>query len=195
VTPSVWLLRHGDTEWTESERHTGRRDIPLSERGRRQATAAGRRLTGRRFTQVFVSPQARARETAERAGVAAGARVHDDLVEWDYGEYEGLTDAETHERAPGWDLFREGCPGGESPQDVTARVSRVLRDVDSVAGDCLLVAHGKLLRALTGAWLGVGIELGAALALEPAAISVLGRTGEVAQLRLWNLAPDGSLGD
>jgi broad specificity phosphatase PhoE len=195
VTADVWLLRHGDTEWTASERHTGRRDIPLSDRGRHQATAAGRRLAGRRFSQVFVSPQTRARETAELAGVAATAVVLDDLVEWDYGEYEGLTDAETLDRAPGWELFRDGCPGGESPADVTQRVVRVLHAVDGASGDCLLVAHGKLLRALAGHWLGAGIELGAALALEPAALSVLGRSGAVAQLRLWNLAPTGPTAD
>jgi broad specificity phosphatase PhoE len=185
----VWLLRHGDTEWTAAQRHTGRRDIPLSESGRRQAKLAGRHLARLRFERVFVSPQARARETCALAGVSDRAEVLDALVEWDYGEYEGLTDSETLRRAPGWDLFRDGCPGGESPAQVAARVARVIDTVAGAGGDRLLVGHGKTLRALAGIWLGAGIEFGASLAMEPAAVSTLACADGRRQLRLWNLLP------
>jgi broad specificity phosphatase PhoE len=186
VSDRVWLLRHGATEWTEAERHTGREEVPLSNEGRDQAREAGGRLAGIEFANVFVSPQGRARETAALAGVGERAQVRDELVEWDYGDYEGLSDEETEKRQPGWDLFRDGCPGGESPQQVKERVDRFLGELSGYDGTCLLVAHGKLLRALAARWLDQGVALGSALAMDPAAISLLAREGQQPLLRLWN---------
>jgi probable phosphoglycerate mutase len=188
MSDCVWLLRHGETEWTEHELHTGRRDVPLSDSGRRQAQTAGKLLAHNDFAHVLVSPQSRARETAELAGVAGHAETVADLAEWDYGEYEGLTDSQVQAIAPGWDLFRDGAPGGESPPQLQARVDRVLERVTGLEGVCLLVAHGKLLRALAARWVGYGIELGSTLPLDPAAISLLERERPAGPLlRLWNL--------
>jgi probable phosphoglycerate mutase len=189
VSDSIWLLRHGDTSWTRAQRHTGRQDVPLSRTGRAQARRAGLTLVGRRFAHVLVSPQLRARETCRLVGRGGDAQVCEELVEWDYGEFEGLTDEQTQDRRPGWNLFRDGCPGGESPEDVRARVDRVLEIVRPLDGPCLLVSHGKLLRALAARWLGSDIALGTVLPLDPAAISLLERDGERPLLRLWNLTP------
>jgi broad specificity phosphatase PhoE len=186
MTDRLWMLRHGATEWSQRELHTGRADPPLSAEGREQAAAAGHRLEGRRFARVFVSPQLRARETCDLAGFGEPAEVWDELVEWDYGRYEGLTDHDTDERRPGWSLFRDGAPEGESPAQVAARVQRILGRLAPEPGPCLLVGHGKLLRALAALWLAEGIELGASLPLDPAAVSVLERQDNVALLRLWN---------
>lgn len=183
----VWLLRHGDTDWTEEGRHTGRCDVPLSARGRAQVRDAGEQLAGKSFDHVLVSPQTRALETCELAGFGEGSRHCEELVEWDYGEYEGLTDDETQERQPGWDLFRDGCPGGESPREVSARLGRLLVELASLDGTCLLVGHGKTLRALAARWIEQEVALGSALPMDPAAISVLERELSGPVLRLWNL--------
>jgi broad specificity phosphatase PhoE len=185
VSDCVWLLRHGATEWTHEGRHTGREDVPLSEHGREQARKAGSFLTPKRFHHVLVSPQTRARETCSLAGFAPGLE-RQELVEWDYGDYEGLTDNETHRRDPGWDLFRDGCPGGESPEQVAARVDRLLTEVRRLDGACLLVAHGKLLRALAARFVDLSVAHGSILPLDPAAISVLEREPSGPLLRLWN---------
>ena len=126
MSDCVWLLRHGDTEWTQRGLHTGRKDVPLSERGRDQARAAGRVIAHHRFDNVLVSPQTRALETCRLAGLGPTAEQNGDLVEWDYGEYEGMTDEQTETRDPGWDVFRDGAPGGESPNQITACVDRVI---------------------------------------------------------------------
>jgi probable phosphoglycerate mutase len=186
VSDCVWLLRHGDTEWTERGLHTGTRDVPLSEAGREQARAAGALLASRTFDNVLVSPQSRALETCELAGFGADARLTVELVEWDYGQYEGLTDEQVHERDPDWDLFRDGAPGGESPGHVQARVDAALARIAKLDRVCLAIGHGKLLRALAARWLGCGIELGRALPMDPAAISLLERASDGPQLRLWN---------
>jgi broad specificity phosphatase PhoE len=189
VSDSIWLLRHGDTSWTRAQRHTGRQDVPLSRTGRAQVRRTGLTLVGRQFEHVFVSPQLRAMETCRLVGRADAAQVRDELAEWDYGEYEGLTDEETQQRAPGWNLFRDGCPGGESPEQVGARVDRVLEAVRPLEGPCLLVSHGKMLRALAARWLGSDMAMGSVLPMDPAAISVLEREGDRPLLRLWNLTP------
>jgi probable phosphoglycerate mutase len=186
VTDPLWLLRHGATEWSERELHTGRADPPLSAEGREQATAAGHLLRGCRFAGVMVSPQLRAQETCRLAGFGDQAEVWDELVEWDYGTYEGLTDDDTDERRPGWNLFRDGAPDGESPAQVAARVYRILRRLESMPGPCLLVGHGKLLRALAAVWIAESIELGTSLPMDPAAVSVLERDDDVQRVRLWN---------
>lgn len=195
MSDCVFLLRHGDTEWTEHELHTGRQDVQLSDRGRQQARDAGRLLAGERFDHVLVSPQSRARETAELAGVGSRAELDDDLVEWDYGEYEGKTDAEVREIDPDWDLFRDGAAGGEAPGQVAVRVDRVLARISALDGVVLLVAHGKTLRVLAARWLGHDVALGSGLAMDPAAISVLERETAGPLLRLWNYSAEGRLGD
>ena len=186
MSDCVWLLRHGATEWTDEGRHTGREDVSLSEAGREQAKHAGDLLAPRRFEHVLVSPQSRAVETCRLAGFGDQLETCVELVEWDYGEYEGLTDQQTQARHPGWDLFRDGCPGGETPDQVAARVDRVLVTVGELDDACLLVAHGKSLRALAARWLGYSVALGSVLPMDPAAICLLGREPAGPELRLWN---------
>lgn len=182
----VWLLRHGATEWTAEGRHTGREDVPLCDEGREQARRAGRLLAGTRFEQVLVSPQTRALDTCRLAGFAEKAETREHLVEWDYGEYEGLTDEQTQQRDPGWDLFRDGCPGGESPVQIAARVDRLLGELSGLDGACLLVGHGKLLRALGAQWAQFGVAAASRLPMDPAAICLLEREPTGPLLRLWN---------
>jgi probable phosphoglycerate mutase len=187
VSECVWLLRHGDTEWSEHERHTGLRDVPLSNRGREQATHAGEVLAGTAFVAVLVSPSQRAIETARLAGLELDGEPWPELLEWDYGDYEGLTDEQTKERDAGWDLFRDGAPGGETAAAVAARVERVLDAIADIPGRCILVGHGKSLRALAARFLGQPIELGARLPMDPAAVSVLEQEQRAGPLlRLWN---------
>ena len=190
---AIWMVRHGETEWSISGQHTGSTDIPLTPGGRLQATAIGKLLAGRRFDHVFSSPMLRARETAGLAGFGDRIRLHDGLLEYDYGEFEGLTTGQIRSTHPGWRLFRDGCPGGETPEEVAARVDRMLARRGDLPGSWLLVGHGKSLRALAARWIDSGVALGSALPLEPAAISVLDREGAAPVLRLWNFtgAPDG----
>jgi broad specificity phosphatase PhoE len=182
----VWLLRHGATEWSEENLHTGLRDVPLSGEGRDQARRAGELLRGIEVKTVLVSPQSRAKETCLLAGFWDSSQLCDELVEWDYGEFEGLTDDETQARSPGWNLFRDGAPGGESADQVSRRVDRVITIVLDAPGPCLLVSHGKVLRALAARWVGAGVELGSALPFDTAAISLLEREAGLPLLRLWN---------
>jgi probable phosphoglycerate mutase len=142
----VWLLRHAETEWSRDGRHTGRTDVPLTDAGREAARALRARVAEHPFALVLCSPLSRARETAQLAGLAP--QLRDDLVEFDYGDYEGITTDEIRERRPGWDLWRDGCPGGETADDVGRRVSRVIDEVLRADGDVALVAHGHVLRVL-----------------------------------------------
>ena len=190
MSSSVWLLRHGETEWTEHDLHTGRRDVPLSDRGREQARRAGRLIAAKRFDHVLVSPQTRALQTCELAGLGANRQTRAELVEWDYGEYEGLTDEQTEERQPGWELFRDGAPGGESPEQITVRTDRLLETVSALDGTVALVGHGKLLRAFGARWIGCSVSLGSLLSMFPAAISILEKQSSGPSLRLWNLTPE-----
>lgn len=186
MTDRLCLLRHGDTAWTEQGRHTGVQEVALSNKGREQAQRAGRLLAGKSFARVLVSPQSRAIETCELAGFGEGARRCEDLIEWDYGEYEGLTERETHRRQPGWNLFCDGAPGGESPEQVAKRIQRVLAATQERSGECLLVGHGKLLRALAALWVERTIPFARTLPMGPAAIALLARDGSVPLLELWN---------
>ena len=172
---SIWLLRHGDTAWSESKLHTGRADPDLSSAGREEARHAGRLLAGRAFDRVLVSPQRRAVETCELAGYGEQAEREPLLVEWAYGEFEGITDEEARERSPGWNLFTDGAPGGESPEQVRARVDRVLASLESLEGTALLVGHGKCLRVLGARWLGQPVSFAEGLVLDPAGLCVLER--------------------
>ncbi len=185
----LWLLRHGSTEWSNAGRHTGRTDVPLDDEGRRQAAAAGARLAGHPFALVLVSPLSRALETCERAGYGAVAQVTPDLAEWDYGDYEGRTTEEIRTGRPGWSLFADGVPGGETAADVGRRADRVIARAREAAGDTLCVAHGHLLRVLAARWLGLPPAGGRLLALGPGSLSVLGWEREVPVVTGWNEPP------
>jgi broad specificity phosphatase PhoE len=180
------LIRHGETEWSREGRHTGRTDLPLLPEGVVQARALAATVAGFDFAAVFTSPLVRARETAELAGLGRGAVVDPDLAEWDYGAYEGITTAEIRTGRPGWDLFGDGVPDGESTADVAARVDRVIERVRAVPGDVACVAHSHVLRVLAARWIGLGPEVGRNLVLEPASFSELGWDREQPVLHSWN---------
>jgi probable phosphoglycerate mutase len=182
----VVLVRHGETEWSRAGRHTGRTDIPLTEHGRAQAEAVGNALRGREFALVLTSPLGRALETCRLAGFGDRAEPRDELMEWDYGAYEGRTTAEIREERPGWTLWRDGVPEGETVEQVGARVDRVLDEVRSIDGDALLFAHGHVLRVLTARWLELEPDAGRLFALDPATLSMLGWERETAVVQLWN---------
>ena len=153
--PVIHLARHGETAWSLSGQHTGRTDLPLTERGERNARALGERLRGLAFAKVFTSPLNRAVRTCELAGFGAVAEIDPDLVEWDYGQYEGRRTAEIHAERPDWQLFRDGCPGGESPDQIGARADRVVGRVRAVKGNVLVFSSGHFLRVLAARWLGL----------------------------------------
>ena len=180
------LVRHGDTAWTLTGQHTGRTDIPLTEAGREAARALAPLAARVKLALVLTSPLGRARETCELAGLAPQARVDPDLLEWHYGEYEGLTSAEIHARAPGWLLFRDGCPGGESPAQVADRVDRVIARVRAVDGDVALFAHGHVLRVFAARWVGLPAGTGRHFLLDPATVSVLGHYRRIPAVQSWN---------
>jgi broad specificity phosphatase PhoE len=190
VEPSeIVLVRHGETEWSRDGRHTGSTDVPLTDEGRRQAERAGRWLAGRSFSRVLTSPLSRARETCRLAGFAGEAEVRDELVEWDYGDYEGLTTPEIRERRPGWYLWRDGCPGGESAHHVAERVDPLIAQVRDADGHVALFAHGHVLRVLAARWVGLDAEAGGLLRLSTATLSALGWERETAVITLWNAEP------
>jgi broad specificity phosphatase PhoE len=182
----VLLVRHGQTEWSRDHRHTGRTDVPLTSDGQRQAEALGRALAGRGFAHVLTSPLSRAAETCRLAGFGDRAEARDELVEWDYGDYEGLTTASIREQRPDWSLWQDGCPGGESAAEVAARVDRVLPELRGLDEDAILFSHGHLLRVLAARWLSLGPEGGALLALDTASLSALGWEREQPVIGLWN---------
>ena len=182
----LWLLRHGETPWTLLGRHTGRTDVPLTPRGERQAAALRRRLTGQTFALVLTSPLLRARETCRLAGYAGGAELEPDLVEWDYGAYEGRTSAEIRAEQPGWTIWQAGAPGGETPGDVGLRVDRVIARAQEASGDVALFAHGHLLRVLAARWIGLPPSAGGSVALETASVSMLGLEREQRVICHWN---------
>jgi probable phosphoglycerate mutase len=184
--PEVVLVRHGETQWSRSGQHTGRTDVPLTEVGRRQAKLLRVALADRSFALVLTSPLRRAADTCRGAGFADVAQARDELMEWDYGDYEGRRTVEIREEAPGWTLWRDGVPGGETAEEVGSRVDRVLEEIRSAGGDVLLFAHGHVLRVLAARWLGLAPTEGRLLALDPATLSVLGHERETSVIRLWN---------
>jgi len=185
----LWLVRHGETEWSLSGAHTGRTDIPLTAAGRQKAAAVGRYLTGRRFAGVLVSPLQRARETCGLAGYE-NAQIDADLKEWDYGDYEGRTTAQIQEERPGWTLWSDGVPNGETAAQVAARAESVIARAMAVdgAGDVALFAHGHILRVLAARWLGLPPQDGRLFALGTAAVSTLGHERETRVITRWNLS-------
>ncbi len=186
MAAEVFLVRHGSTEWSRSGRHTGRTDVPLDPDGIGEAEHLGTRLHGERFGLVLSSPLSRALETCRLAGFGDRAERRDDLMEWDYGEYEGITTAEIRERRPGWSLFDDGCPRGEDAEQVGARADRILAEIAAVDGNAALFAHGHVLRVLAARWLGLAPRDGRLFALSTASISVLGHERETKVISLWN---------
>ncbi len=187
--PDVYLARHGETAWTITRRHTGLTDLPLTERGVRNARSLGERLEGAKFAHVFSSPLQRAYYTCELAGFKDVAVVDPDLVEWDYGDYEGLKTSEIVQKRPDWNIFDHGCPGGESLADVTARTDRVIRKLRALdGGDILLFSSSHILRVLTARWLGLDAGGGRYFYLGTATLSALGydHGKEEPVVRLWN---------
>lgn len=182
----IVLVRHGETEWSATGRHTSHTDIPLTERGRERAQAVADELAGRSFALVLCSPLRRARETCELAGFWGTAKTDPELVEWDYGQYEGLTTAEIRHQRPDWWLWRDGCPGGEHPEQVGARADRVLARLRDAPGDAIAFAHGHILRVLASRWVGAEVAFGGRLALDAGAVSVLGFERETEVLARWN---------
>jgi probable phosphoglycerate mutase len=182
----VVLVRHGETEWSRSGKHTGRTEVGLTEHGREQAEAVGAALRSRDFSLVLTSPLGRALETCRLAGFGHRAVQRDELAEWDYGAYEGRTTAEVREERPGWTLWRDGVPNGETVDQVGERVDRVLDDLRPLDGDALLFAHGHVLRILTARWLELDPGAGSMFALDPATLSALGYERETSVIRLWN---------
>ena len=186
--PVLYLARHGETAWTLSGQHTSLTDLPLTEAGLNQADALGRRLKGQRFARVFTSPLQRAAITCERAGFGDLAEIDPDLLEWNYGDYEGRTSDAIHRERPDWQLFRDGCPGGESPEQVGGRADRVVRRVRGVDGDVLLFSSGHFLRVLAARWLGLAPAGVRYFLLSTASLSALGYEHNLAEpaIRLWN---------
>ncbi len=184
----IYLARHGETAWSISGQHTGRTDIPLTEAGEAAARALGRRLEGVTFDRVFTSPRVRAARTAELAGFGGRAEAEPDLQEWDYGGYEGLTTDEIHQKAPGWSIFRDGIPDGESVAEVGARADRLLARVRGIGGRVLLVGHGHFTRVVAVRWLGLPVADGRLFFLGTAALSILGgdHGPEEPVIKLWN---------
>lgn len=180
------LVRHGETEWSKARQHTGRQDIPLTARGRQEGALLGPRLAVWPFSRVLVSPLSRARDTCALAGLGDRAEVRPDLMEWDYGAYEGRTRTDILREHPEWNLWREGCPQGETAEQVGVRVDRVLSEVRSVDGDVALFAHGHVLRVLAARWLQASPSFGERLALTTASVSVLGREHASEAIWLWN---------
>jgi broad specificity phosphatase PhoE len=183
----VFLVRHGETAWSLSGQHTGRTDLALTENGRRRARLLAPLLAQAEISHVLASPLRRARETCELAGLADRMQVDPDLVEWNYGAYEGLTQEEIARTAPGWVLFADGCPGGESPDEVGARADRVLGRVRSLYGRVALFAHGHFFRVLAARWIGLPPGQGSRFLLDTATVSVLGSYRDIPAVKRWNV--------
>lgn len=188
ATPLTYLARHGATAWSMSGQHTGLTDLALTPHGEEEARHLGGRLRGPSFEKVLTSPLQRAWRTCALAGFGAVAEVDSDLVEWDYGEYEGLRRTEILQKNPSWDLFRDGCPGGESPQQIAARADRVVGRIREINGNVLIFSSGHFLRILTARWLGLEPHGAAHFVLSTASLSILGYEHDVSEpvVRLWN---------
>ncbi len=190
--PRIYLVRHGETAWTLTAQHTGRTDLALSEQGERQAREVGARLTALRFDRIFSSPLRRARRTAELAMPHSRIEADDDLMEWDYGDYEGRRTVDIVVERPGWNLFRDGCPGGETLDSVAARADRVVGRIRAGGGTVLLFAHREILRILAMRWIGIAPLEGRRLLLATASLSVLGYDHDLAEpvIHAWNARSD-----
>jgi probable phosphoglycerate mutase len=186
ASPEIVLVRHGETEWSRQRRHTGRTDVPLTEAGRGQAAALRQRLAGRDFERVLFSPLARAVVTCELAGFGDRADRRPELVEFDYGEAEGLTTRQMRERVPGWTVWTHGTPGAETPADVASRIEPIVAELREASGDVAIFAHGHVLRVLAALWIELPPESGSRFALSTAAVSTLGWEHETQVIGSWN---------
>ena len=187
--PKLYLARHGDTAWTDSHQHTGRTDLPLNARGEEHARQLGERLRDFSFAQVFISPLQRASKTCELAGFGGAAQIDSDLIEWDYGALEGTLTSDILKRRPGWELYRDGCPDGESPEDVAARADHFIARVRCIDGDVLAFSSGHIIRMIAARWLGVPPAAGRFFFCRPASVGVLGfehHSREEPIIGLWN---------
>jgi broad specificity phosphatase PhoE len=187
--PALYIVRHGETAWSLSGQHTGRTDIPLTERGDANARRLGERLKSLKFALVLTSPLQRARRTCDLAGYAAVGISDSDLMEWDYGDFEGRRTAEIHQLRPGWDLFRDGCPNGENAEQVGVRVDRVLRKVRAASGDSLIFSHGHLLRVLAARWLSLPPTHGRYVTCSAGSLGILSyehASADEPVISLWN---------
>jgi broad specificity phosphatase PhoE len=184
----VYLIRHGETEWSLSGQHTGITDIPLTENGRKVAKLLEPLLAKETFALVLTSPLQRARRTCELAGLGERAEIDRDLMEWNYGEYEGLTSREIREKAPGWLLFNDGCPGGETPEQVGNRADRIIARARGAQGNVALFAHGHLLRVLAARWLGFPASAGRHFLLDTGTLNILSYYQGVPAIKRWNWA-------
>jgi broad specificity phosphatase PhoE len=182
----VFLIRHGETEWSLSGQHTGVTDIPLTENGRSVAKRLAPIMGKLTFAGVLTSPLSRARQTCELAGLGERAENDCELMEWNYGEYEGLTSRQIQAKVPGWMLFNDGCPGGESPEQIGGRVDRVIARVRSVEGHVALFAHGHIFRVFVARWIGLPVSAGCHFLLDTATVSVLGYYGDIPAVKRWN---------
>lgn len=182
----IVLVRHGETEWSKSGKHTGHTDIPLTDEGRKAAKALGPRLAEYDFARVLCSPLIRAKETCALAGFGDRAEMTPDLMEWDYGDYEGELTVDIRKSVPGWTVFASGCPNGETAVDVATRVEKVIADVLSSKGNIAIFAHGHVLRVLTARWLGLGPDGGRYFALETGKVCILSWERETRIIRRWN---------
>jgi broad specificity phosphatase PhoE len=189
ILPTIYVARHGETAWSITGQHTGLTDLPLTERGEHNASRLKDRLKDLDFKQVYVSPLQRARRTCELAGFGAVAEIDPDLVEWDYGQYEGRRSAEIHAERPDWELFRDGCPGGESPAQVAVRADRVVSRLREVSGNALVFSSGHFIRVLASRWLGIAPTVNSRyFLLGTASLSALGYDQGVSRpvIQLWN---------
>lgn len=182
----IYLIRHGETEWTLSGQHTGSTDIPLTKNGEKQAKLLGEKLRGHSFQSILTSPLQRAQRTCEIAGLFKHAQLDPDLVEWNYGDFEGMSSAQIWKRQPDWSIFSNGAPNGESVADVGARANKVLAKIQSLEGDVALFSHGHFLRVLAARWLHLSPEEGRLFALAPGSLSILGFEKNSHVLSLWN---------
>ena len=188
IFPVIYLARHGETAWSVTGQHTGVTDLPLTKRGERNAVRLGERLAGSVFAKVMTSPLQRAARTCELAGFGAVAEVDRDLVEWNYGDYEGLRTAEIHAKRPDWQLFRDGCPNGESPEQVGVRADRVVNRVRAINGNVLIFSSGHFLRVFAARWLGLEPVAGKFFMLNTASLSALSYEHELSHpaIQFWN---------
>ena len=187
--PKLYLARHGDTAWTDSHQHTGRTDLPLNARGEEHARRVGESLRGHSFAHVFTSPLQRAAKTCELAGFGAAAKVDADLIEWDYGRWEGTLTSDIVKERPGWELFRDGCPDGESPEDVATRADRFVARVHGMRGNVLAFSSGHIIRMIAARWNGLTPSAGRTYLCDPASVGVLGfehNNWDEPVICLWN---------
>ena len=190
--PQLHLVRHGETAWSLSGQHTGRTDLPLTERGEQEARTLTERLRAMKFSRVFTSPLIRARRTSELAGLGKAAEIEVDAVEWDYGDYEGQRPADIRKQQPGWNIFRDGCPRGESPIDVSARADRLIARLRTLEGNIALFSHGQFGRVLGTRWIGLPVMQAQHFVLSTASVSILGYAHNLAEepaILLWNAVP------